>query len=105
MEEWRAIWKAAAITKEMQALEMPEKMDARKMDHLNHLLMSEICGVCMTRDDGKGPLNIRCDTCLRWTHKTCTKREEQTDSGWLPDGQATRYIETDETFVCKKCVQ
>ena len=101
--KWQEIWRKQ---REMEGNSgMPMKLDARKSVHIDHLLMSEICGVCCTRHGptaGKHwPIDIRCDVCWRWTHSSCTDAGRRVDR--LEKSSVSRMREDNVEFVCAKC--
>jgi len=103
--ELAAYWREQATEAGNKAAGMPLKFDARRADMINHFFMSEICGVCGTRDGLRNgetwPINIRCDVCLRWTHARCT--DASRDIQTLAPGCAMTVHDDDDDFVCAEC--
>ena len=103
--KWQEIWRKQSEMDCNRLARMPVKLDARKRAHIDHLLMSEICGVCCTRSGptaGKHlPIDIRCDVCLRWTHSSCTDADRRVDR--LEKSSVSRMRDDDVEFVCAKC--
>ena len=98
-DKWHVIWRAQAEMDENVASGMPMKFNPRSVDHVNHLLMSEVCGVCGTRN--AWAINIQCDRCRRWTHSKCT--DGKRGPVQLAPGSGAKIGNDGKKFVCKVC--
>ena len=79
-------WKARRATRWS---EMPKKYDSDDEEHLNHVLMTEICGEC--GQTGRIPnkiaangkeLTLECLYCKRWFHAKCMHRAEDEEESF-----------------------
>lgn len=79
-------WKARRATRWS---EMPKKYDSDDEEHINHVLMTEICGEC--GQTGRIPnkiaangkeLTLECLYCTRWFHAKCMHRAEDEEESF-----------------------
>ena len=104
-EKWQQLWTMQREMKENMLAGMPVKLDARKMSHIDHIFMTEVCGVCNTRDgphdDETWAIDIACDVCLRWTHSKCTDASRTVSR--LCESSVSLIQEDNVEFVCGVC--